>query len=101
MEDLSHVGLIEWFVGIIIVAGGAMLGIVAKMVKGKQTRVECTLLHKTLTESLLDIKQRLERGDSKMDGMNTTLVKISTILELRSQDETDRYDRHSKKWKDE
>lgn len=101
MDDPSHTAIIEWMVGIIMVVGGSILGIVAKMVKSKKSRVECDLLHQAINSGLIEIKQKLEKGDTKMDGMNLTLVKIATTLEVRSKDETDRYARHSEEWKDE
>ncbi len=98
--DPSHVQIIEWVVGTVVVVGGGMLGIMKLMLKGKRNSVECDLIHTSLGGALTDIKNRLEKGDSKMDGMKETLIEISTTLKVRSKDETERYDRHSKEWKD-
>ena len=100
VDDPGHLQIVQWVVGIIILIGGTMLGIIAKMVKGKKSRVECDLIHQALTGSLTDIKERLEKGDTKIDGMGKTLVEISTTLRLRSKDETERYQRHTEEWKD-
>ena len=101
VEDPNHLQIIEWVVGFIILIGGIIMGIIAKMVKGKKSRSECDLIHLNLTGSLTDIKDRLEKGTTKIDDMKLTLAEISTTLKLRSKDETDRYMRHSEEWKKE
>ena len=98
MEE--HTQIIQWFIGIILVIGGSMLGVFAKMMKNKRNKIECDLIHKAVADGITDIKQRLEKGDVKIDGMKETLVEISTTLKVRSQDETDRYVRHTEEWKD-
>lgn len=100
MDDPSHTAIIEWIIGVMLVVGGIMLEVVRRMVKSKKSRAECDLLHQAINSGLIEIKQKLEKGDTKMDGMNLTLVKIATTLEVRSKDETDRYARHSEEWKD-
>lgn len=100
MDDPSPLAIVEWIVGILIVLGGGMLAIIGKMVKSKKSRVECDLIHNTINLSLNDIKERLGKGDTKMDSMKETLVEISTTLRNRSLDETKRYDRHTNEWKD-
>ena len=98
-NDLSSTHIIEWVVGIMLLGGGSMLGIVKLMVNGKRNKAECDLIHQAINIGLTDIKQRLEKGDVKMDGMNNTLTEISTTLKLRSLNETERYDKHSDEWK--
>jgi hypothetical protein len=99
-DDPSHTAIIEWVVGVMLVVGGLMLEVVRRMVKGKKSIAECDLLHKSITVSLDDIKKKLEKGDTKMDGMKETLIDIAATLRERSKNETERYDRHSKEWKD-
>jgi len=98
MEE--HTQIIQWIIGTILIVGGAMLGIISKMTKSKRNKIECDLIHKSVSDGISDIKQRLEKGDIKIDGMKETLVEISTTLKVRSQDETDRYVRHTEEWKD-
>ena len=98
--DPSHLQIVEWVVGIIILVGGTMLTVMAKMLKDKRNKEQCEEIHKSIDTSLADIKNRLEKGDYKMDGMKETLIEISTTLRERSKDETIRYDRHTEEWKD-
>ena len=99
-NDPNHLQIIQWIVGVIIVIGGSMLAIMGKMLKGRRSKESCDLIHQTIDNGLTDIKNRLEKGDTKMDGMTKTLIEISTTLKVRSKDETDRYDRHTEEWKD-
>ena len=96
MDDPNHLQIIEWVVGIIVVVGGSMLEVVRRLVKNKTSRPECDLIHRALTERLDEIKEDLKENRLKMNVMGTTLTEISTTLKLRSQDETERYMKHSK-----
>ena len=107
IEDPTHIEIIEWVIGTIIVIGGVMLSVLTKIVKGKKNIKECDLIHIAIDEKLDNIKQDLIEGKReftdtriRIEDMDRTLVEISTILKERSKDETLRYDRHTEEWKD-
>ena len=100
-DDMTHVQIIEWVVGTMILIGGTILEVVRRMIKGKKNRVECDLIHKSVTDRLDDIKEDLKDSKLRMEGMNGTLIEIATTLKIKSQDETDRYMKHSDAWKKE
>ena len=99
-NDPSHLQIVVWVVGTIIVVGGGMLGAIKLMIRNKRNKPECDLIHQSVSNSLDDIKRRLEKGDVKIDGMKETLIEISTTLKVRSKEETERYLRHTEEWKD-
>ena len=112
MEEITHSGIIVWVVGLLGVAGGIVsiiLATVIRSLKGtvrdmddkKQTKAICEVLHSQISNNLADIKTSMKETSEKIGSLKVHLVKIETILERGQSDETTRYDKHTKEWKEE
>ena len=111
VDEITHSGIIIWVVGLLGVAGGivsiilatvirTLKGAVKEMDEKKQSRELCDLLHKQISTSLVDIKDSVKETSDKLGALKEHLVKIETILEHGQSDETKRYDKHTKEWKE-
>ena len=95
---LSFIGLIG---SIISVTFGRLISGLRADMKTKVPQIHCDDLHKAIDNKLATIEKVTEKTSDKMDDMSKTLVRIETILKVGAQQATDRYERHSEKFKDE
>ena len=98
--------------GLLGVVGTVVVGVMAKIIstlKGtvkeldeeKQSKNVCTLLHAQINNNLTEIKQGISDAKEKVSGVREDLIEIKTILKTGQRDETTRYDKHTKEWKEE
>jgi len=97
-QILGFIGLVG---GVVSVTFGKLISTLRGDMKTKVSTQHCDDLHKAINGKLDRIEKVTEKNLDKMEGMNNTLVRIETILNVQTQNATDRYDRHSEKYKDE
>ena len=106
LEDHSTVifgmlGFIGVIGSIISVTFGKLVSSLRNDMKTKVPQIHCDDLHRSINGKLDRIEKVTEKTQDKMEGMDRTLVRIETILKVGAQQATDRYERHTEKFKDE
>jgi len=95
---LSFIGIVG---SIISVTFGRLISGLRADMKTKVPQIHCDDLHKAIDNKLATIEKVTEKTSDKMDDMSKTLVRIETILKVGNQQATERYERHTEKFKDE